>query len=119
MTMTYINTPTGQIEADQLQAKPFNRTFREAWQLNGAVIDVDMEGARKIWREKIRDARSEVLGKLDADYMKALEAGDTELQQSIAAQKQALRDAPSDPAIDTAQTPEELEAVQPAGLEVS
>ena len=37
---------------------------------------------------------------------------------AITADKQALRDAPTDPAIDAATTPEELAAVQPAGLTV-
>jgi len=48
--------------------------------------------------------------------MKALESGADTTQ--IVADKQALRDAPSDPAIDAATTPEELAAVQPAGLTV-
>jgi len=48
--------------------------------------------------------------------MKALETGaDT---SAIVAQKQALRDAPADPAIDAATTPEQLKLVQPAGLTV-
>ena len=50
--------------------------------------------------------------------MQMLEQGDTDAQAAIAAAKQALRNAPADPAIDAAQTPEELKLVQPAGLTV-
>lgn len=99
---------------------PLERTFREAWTLGAnpeaGVISVDMAKARDIWREKIRLARGPELLALDASFMKALETGaDT---SAIVAQKQALRDAPADPAIDAATTPDELKAVQPAGLTV-
>lgn len=80
------------------------------------VISVDMDKAKEIWREKIRMARTGKLEALDAQFMKALETGaDT---SAIVAEKQALRDAPADPAIDAATTPDELKLVQPAGLTV-
>ena len=97
---------------------PAERTFRGAWEANTGigVISVDMAAAKDIWRDKIRQARTEPLVALDTAYMKALETGADTTQ--IVADKQALRDAPSDPAIDSATTPEELAAVQPAGLTV-
>ena len=97
---------------------PAERTFRGAWEANSGtgVISVDMEAARDIWRDKIRLERTEPLESLDTAFMKALESGADTTQ--IVADKQALRDAPSDPAIDAATTPEELAAVQPAGLTV-
>lgn len=99
---------------------PTERTFREAWSFGdnpeAGIISVDMDKARDIWRDKIRQARAGQLEALDAHFMKALETGaDT---SAIVAQKQALRDAPADPAIDAAQTPDELKLVQPAGLTV-
>lgn len=97
---------------------PDNRTFRGAWSINTeqSVVYVDMDIARDIWRDKIRQARIGKLEALDAQFMKALETGaDT---TEIVAQKQALRDAPADPAINAATTPEELKLVQPAGLTV-
>jgi len=116
---SYIFTPQGTADATAATT-PQDRTFRDAWQLDGQdVIDVDMTKAREIWRDKIRTARKSKLEKLDAEFMKALEDGNTPLQTSLAAQKQALRDAPADPAIETAQTPEDLKAVQPAGLTIS
>lgn len=97
---------------------PNERTFRDAWSFGGnpeaGVIVVDMDKAREIWREKIRIARKPVLEALDAEFMQALETGaDTSVTVAL---KQKLRDAPADPAIDAAQTPEELKLVQPAGL---
>lgn len=118
MTLTYIETQQGRIEGSSV-VKPNERIFRAAWALNNNVIEVDMIKAREIWRDKIRQARSSVMEGLDAAFMKALEVGNVPLQQSIAVHKQALRDAPNDEGIDIALTPEELKAVQPAGLVVS
>ena len=99
---------------------PTERTFRDAWTFAGdpeaGIISVDMDKAKNIWRDKIRQAREPVLAQLDTQFMKALETGaDT---SAITAHKQALRDAPSDPAIDAATTPDELKLVQPANLSV-
>jgi hypothetical protein len=101
---------------------PTERTFREAWSFGGnpeaGVITVDMEKAKAIWRDKIRAARIPEFAKLDAAYMQMLEQNDADAMSAIAVVKNALRDAPADPAIDAATTPEELKAVQPAGLKV-
>ena len=100
---------------------PAERTFREAWSEppeGSTLIGVDMEKARNVWRDKIRYFRKPELEKLDATFMQALEAGDTDTQSTVAAQKKALRDAPADPAIEAATTPDELKLVQPAGLSV-
>jgi len=80
------------------------------------VITVDMTKAREIKRDMIRAERNPLLEKLDVEYMRAQEAGDTTLQQEIAAKKQALRDATVDPVIDAAATPDELKAATPAAL---
>jgi hypothetical protein len=91
---------------------PAERNFREAWENStGSVLSVNMTQAKNIWRDKIREARPEEFAKLDADYMKALETGASTTQ--IVTDKQALRDAPADPRIDAATTPDELKAVQP------
>ena len=98
---------------------PAERTFRGAWEANAdaGVISVDMSAAKDIWRDKIRQARTEPLIALDTAYMKALETGADTTQ--VIADKQALRDAPDHADIDAATTPEELTAVQPAGLTVT
>ena len=117
MTQTLIKIGATSYDAADYEV-PAERTFRGAWEANAdtGVISVDMVDARDIWRDKIRQARTEPLAALDTAYMKALETGADTTQ--IIADKQALRDAPTDPAIDAATTPEELAAVQPAGLTV-
>jgi len=75
------------------------------------MITVDMTKAREIKRDQLRAERQPVLEALDVAYMRAQEAGDTAKQDAIAADKQALRDATVDPAIDAAATPDELKAV--------
>ncbi len=94
---------------------PSERTFREAWTLGGnpqaGVISVDMDAAKDIWRDKIRQARVEPLAALDTAFMKAQETGADTTQ--IVADKQALRDAPALASIDAATTPAVLTAIQP------
>jgi len=94
---------------------PLERTFRESWSFSdnpeAGVVVVDMDLAKDIWRDKIREKRKPELEALDTQFMKAMETGaDT---TEIVAKKQALRDAPAHPDIDAATTPEELKAVQP------
>ncbi len=117
MTQTFIKIGANSYDAADYTI-PAERTFRGAWEADedAAIISVDMDAARDIWRDKIRQARIEPLEALDTTFMKALETGADTTQ--ITADKQALRDAPSDPAIDAATTPDELAAVQPAGLTV-
>jgi len=94
---------------------PLERNFRDAWSFGGdpeaGIISVNMDKAKDLWRDKIRLAREAEFVVLDAAFMKALEtSADT---TAIVAQKQALRDAPANPDIDAATTPDELKAVQP------
>ena len=92
---------------------PAERTFRNGWEANSdtGVISVNMEKAKDIWRDKIRQARVEPLAALDTAYMKALETSADTTQ--IIADKQALRDAPALSAIDAASTVDDLIAIQP------
>jgi len=82
------------------------------------MINVNMDKAREIKKDMIRAERAPKLAELDVAFMRAVEAGDADLQASIAAQKEALRNATADPAITAASTPDELKAVVPAAFEV-
>jgi hypothetical protein len=78
------------------------------------MITINMAKARDIHRAKMRDARGPLFASLDVAYQRATENGaDT---SAIVAKKQALRDVTSDPAIEAAQTTEELKAVWPSIL---
>ena len=73
------------------------------------VVTINMEKAKEIAQNMIREQRKPELEKLDIEYMRASEAKDESKMESIAALKQVLRDLPADPRIEAAKTPEELE----------
>jgi phosphotransferase system IIA component len=71
------------------------------------MITIDINKAKEVWKDKIRNARTSALAKLDIDFIKAQEQSlDT---TSIVADKQTLRDLPSQ--VDTANSIEEIKAV--------
>jgi phosphotransferase system IIA component len=71
------------------------------------MIIIDINKAKEVWKDKIRQARTSALAKLDIDFIKAQEQSlDT---TSIVADKQTLRDLPSQ--VDTANSIEEIKAV--------
>lgn len=113
---TYIVDKDGnQIDASTATV-PANRDFRGAWSLSGNVISEDLTKAKELFKDKVREVRNPKLTALDADYMKALEDGDTAAQSSIATVKQALRDAPAASAIDAATDMAGLKAAWDASL---
>ena len=80
------------------------------------MINVNMQKARNIHRDKIRAARKPLLEAKDVAFMRAVEAGDTDAQATVAAEKQALRDATAAAAIDAATTPDALKAAWDSDL---
>ena len=76
-------------------------------------ININMEKAKHIWRDKIREDRKPYLESLDVDYLKATEAQNVTLKSHIETKKQQLRDAPEDSRIVDATTPDELKVVDP------
>ena len=80
-------------------------------------INVNMAKARAIHLEEIRRVRNEELAKEDITFMRAVEAGDTDAQATIATKKQTLRDIPATFDITTdVDTPEKLKAKWPTEL---
>ena len=94
-----------------------DRGFRDAWKDDrGLKVGVDMPKAREIHKERLRVKRLPLMDALDVAYSRADEQGDQSKKREIAAKKQALRDVTADPAIEAAQTPEELKNVIPEAL---
>jgi len=91
------------------------RIFRGAWEDNGIAIQVNMTKARAIHIDRIRKVRNAELAKLDIPWMKAVEDGDTDMQATIKAKKQELRDIPQTFDL-TTDTPKELKEKWPEGL---
>ena len=80
-------------------------------------VNVNMTKARAIHLEKIRKVRNAELVKEDVTFMRAVEAGDTDTQATIATKKQTLRDIPATFDITTGvDTPEKLKAKWPTEL---
>ena len=80
------------------------------------TISIDMAKARLVHQRSVRINRKPLLAELDVEYQKAIEKGDTSKQSEIATKKQALRDAPANPAIANASTPAELRAAWDTSL---
>ena len=98
--------PTG-IIVDKSVITNLDQTFFDAYELVDNAPALNIEKAKPIWQNKIRVARKSALEELDADYMKAQEAGsDT---ASIVTKKQTLRDFPVE--VNTATTLDEIKAV--------
>jgi len=78
-------------------------------------VVINMPKARGIQMDKIRVVRNAELVKKDLISLRAIEAGDTSAQATIATEKQALRDIPQTFDL-TTDTPEELKEKWPEGL---
>ena len=87
---------------------PTDRTFRNAWKQNSKTIETDMTKAKEIHKTNIRLARKDKLAELDIEFQKALETSAS--TTDIVSKKQALRDAPADSAIASADTEAKLKA---------
>ena len=110
MATTYIVDKDGnQIDASTASV-PSDRHFRGAWSLSGKVISEDMDAAKVIFKDKIREVRAPLLEAEDVVYMKALEADDASAKTASVAKKKALRDAPAAQAITDADTIAKLKA---------
>ena len=110
MATTYIVDKDGnQIDAASATV-PSDRHFRGAWSLSGKVISEDMDAAKVIFKDKIREVRGPLLEAQDVAYMKALEADDSSAKTASVNKKKALRDAPAASAITSADTIAKLKA---------
>ena len=99
---TYIVDKDGnQIDASTATV-PSDRHFRGAWSLSGSVISEDMDAAKAIFKDKVREVRNPLLDAEDVVYMKALEADDASAKSASVTKKTALRNAPAASAINSA-----------------
>jgi hypothetical protein len=99
---------------------PSDRSYRNAWNFDGVSkkIGHDMAKAKEIHKEKLRALRAPKLAALDVEYQKADEENKPQLKAQIAAKKKKLRDVTASPAIEAAQTIEELKVAGLSDLEV-
>ena len=87
-----------------------------AWEMDtDGTPKVNMAKARGVHMDKIRVVRDAELVKKDLTSLRAIEAGDTSAQATIAAEKQTLRDIPQTFDL-TTDTPVQLKAKWPSEL---
>ena len=110
MATTYIVDKDGNQLDAATASVPSDRHFRNAWSLSGKVISEDMDAAKVIFKDKIREVRPPLLDAEDVVYMKALEADDASAKTASVNKKKALRDAPAAKAITDADTIAKLKA---------
>lgn len=92
---------------------PIDRTYRNAWRHDGNKFHHDMNHAKEIHKDLLRERRARLLSNLDTDYIRADESGDKTKKQNIVRQKQELRDATSHESILNANTIDELKLAIP------
>ena len=79
-------------------------------------IGVNMTKARVIHLSEIRRVRNAELVKEDVNMLKAIEAGDTDTQATVATKKQTLRDIPASFSLEGYADPATLKAAWPSEL---
>jgi hypothetical protein len=90
---------------------PADRTYRDALHHDGKALVHDMAKARILKRDHLRHERASVMPELDVKWMRAQGQGKKPEADAIEAKRQAWRDAPADPRIDSAKTIEALKAI--------
>lgn len=92
---------------------PVDRTYRNALRHDGSAFSHDMEHARRLHLDIVRQERNAQFPALDVAWMKAMGQGDTKAAAEVEAQRQALRDLPKTlgTAIEAARTTDELKLV--------
>lgn len=98
------NTPYVLLNTNELPSF----AFKNAWKLVDGKVTIDMSIARDTWRDFLRSERNVMLQKLDVEFIRALETNDTSILDAIISRKNKLRDLPSHPSIESAQTTDEL-----------
>ena len=109
-TKTFITDKDGATIDASSATVPSDRHFRNAWKINGSVISEDLDTAKEIFRDKIREVRKPLLEAEDVTYMKAMESDDASAKTASVNKKKALRDAPSASAIKNAKTIADLKS---------
>ena len=116
MPDTYIVDKDGNQANASAVSVPADRHFRGAWSLSGNVISEDIDAAKEIFKDKIREVRKPLLEAEDVVYMNALESDDAAAKAASVTRKQALRDAPAASAISSATTISALKAAWDTSL---
>lgn len=72
------------------------------------MISIDINRARELVKDKVREFRKPILESLDTQFMRALENGDDVAKQEAINKKQELRELTKHDDLINAKTPEQL-----------
>ena len=107
------DVPEG-VEYKIVESVDIDNDYFNAYEFDAELgAKVNIEKAKAIHLDKFRSARTPLLAALDISFMRAVEAGDADLQKEIASKKQALRDVTS---IELPNTLEGIKATWPEVL---
>lgn len=95
---------------------PSDLYFFHAWELKDKKIHINLEKAKDIHIDFLREDRDKKLAHLDKEMMIAIERGDEVKKVEVASKKQQLRDMPKDPVFHAASNHEELRQIVPEYL---
>ena len=89
------DVPEG-VEYKIVESVDIDNDYFNAYEFDAELgAKVNIEKAKAIHLDKFRSARTPLLAVLDISFMRAVEAGDVDLQKEISSKKQALRDVTS------------------------
>jgi len=89
------DVPEG-VEYKIVESVDIDNDYFNAYEFDKAIgAKINIAKAKEIHLDKFRSARTPLIEKLDIDFMRAVEAGNADLQKEIASKKQALRDVTS------------------------
>lgn len=112
MAKTLININGQVVEASSLTLPSTGRAFRNAWALNGDVVEVDMAKAIDIKITKIIEKANERVTKAEEKALtKAFKGQDTSVEDAEVAKYKSKPKATAVALIAAATTPEQLDAI--------
>jgi hypothetical protein len=117
--MTEIGVPPGSTDVVIIDdaTLPSDKTYRAAWRHNADGVYIDIESARALHRDWLREMRKAIFADLDEEYLRADEIADESTKAAakadIVKRKAELRDVTIDPRIDAAKTVDELKLAIP------
>ena len=93
----------------EVDTVPSDRTFRNSWVTSkGKSVEVDLDKAKVIAKEKVREARVPKFQELDIAYQRADEDGDADNKNAVADKKKVLRDSTANTKITNADSIDKL-----------
>lgn len=79
---------------------PLLKEYAGSWRLKDGRIEIDLEKAKEIHIDILREQREELLRKLDIESLRCLEEDDFAALECVKKRKQRLRDMPTDKCFD-------------------